>query len=173
MSRYVAHIFLHPIQLDLHLNTAFPQTLICLLQKKLTETSEQTHFIFYTPIDVILSTTDIRQPDIVLVNRKRIDILTNRGIEGTPDLVIEILSPSSLERDKIDKLKTNAEYMIPEYWIVDPNSYVLEQYLLTNDRYEIINVFQAMETMSSPTITSVSFTMQDIKKRIPLLNNNK
>lgn len=50
---------------------------------------------------MILSATKVRQPDIVLVNRKRIDILTNRGIEGAPDLVLEILSPSSLKRDKI------------------------------------------------------------------------
>lgn len=40
---------------------------------------------------------------------------------------------------------------------------VLEQYLLTNDRYEITDVFQAKETVTSPNITRVSFTMQDMK----------
>lgn len=63
-----------------------------------------TDYFFNTPIDVI-SATDVRQPNIVLVNRKRMNILTNHGIEDAPDLVIEITSPSSLKRDKIDKLK--------------------------------------------------------------------
>lgn len=58
------------------------------------------YFIFFAPIDVILSSIEVRQPGIVLVNGKRKAILTNRGIEGAPDLVIEILSASTLKRDK-------------------------------------------------------------------------
>src|SRR5699024_9547121 len=106
---------------------------------------------------MILSATKVRQPDIVLVNRKRIDILTNRGIEGAPDLVIEILSPSSLKRDKIDKLKTYAQDKIPEYWIVEPNSYVLEQYSLSKDRYDIINVFQMIASLLQCRILGIAF----------------
>ena len=86
-------------------------------------------------------------------------------IEGASDLVIE------LERDKIDKLKTYAAYLIPEYWIIDPSSYVLEQYFITNDRYKMIKVFQAKETITSQNITCVSFTMQDIKDHFPSLYN--
>lgn len=141
------------------------------LQKNIANHCEQDYFIFYAPIDVILSPIEVRQPDIVLVSRKRINIITNRGIEGNPDLVIEILSPSSLKRDKIDKLKTYAQFSIPEYWIVEPNSNMLEQYLLTKGRYEIINVFKDDEQLSSPTIECISFTMSDVIKNIPTFKN--
>lgn len=129
------------------------------------------YFIFFAPIDMILSKHEVRQPDLVLVSRKRIGILTKRGIEGSPDLVVEILSPNSLKRDKIDKLKTYEHYKIPEYWIVDPNHRSLEQYLLKNGRYEIINIFQDDETVHSPTIKCISFTMKQIMDNLPFLED--
>src|SRR5690625_4470372 len=125
------------------------------------------YFIFFAPIDVILSENEVRQPDLVLVNRKRIDILSNRGIVGSPDLVVEILSPNSLKRDKVDKLNTYEHYDIPEYWIVDPHHGSLEQYLLNDRRYELKNIFQDEDTIKSPTIPCVSFTMNQIMDSIP------
>ena len=56
-----------------------------------------------------------------MVSRQRVEILTDRGIEGSPDLVIEIIPPSSLKQDKMNKLVSYAYFNIPEYWIVDPN----------------------------------------------------
>lgn len=53
-----------------------------------------TSLFFYAPADVILSQTEVRQPDLVMVSRQRVEILTDRGIEGSPDLVIEIIPPS-------------------------------------------------------------------------------
>src|SRR5690625_3157058 len=129
------------------------------------------YFIFFAPIDVILSTNEVRQPDLVLVNRKRIEILTNRGIEGSPNLVVEILSPTSLKRYKIDKFKTYEHYDIPEYWIVDPNHGSLELYELQNGNYELSNIFQDDETVSSPTIPCASFTMKQIMDNLPLLED--
>lgn len=140
--------------------------------EKITFNCKPNYFIFYAPIDVILSSHEVRQPDLALVDRERIDILTNRGIEGSPDLVIEILSPSSIKRDKIDKLKTYAAFNIPEYWIVDPNSRSLEQYSLVKDNYEIINIFQNDEQVSSPNIDCISFTMKEVIDNIPTLEED-
>lgn len=127
-------------------------------------------FIFYAPIDVILSQTEVRQPELVLVAQIRIDILTNRGIEGVPDLVIEIISPTSLKRDKLDKLAVYAHFNIPEYWIVDPNLEALEQYILKNKRYDLINIFQNDEPITSPNISCISFTMNKVIESIPDIN---
>jgi len=141
------------------------------LQKNLTQSCESDYFIFYAPIDVILSSTEVRQPDIVLINRNRLDIISNRGIEGAPDLVIEILSPSTLKRDKIDKLEVYARFHIPEYWIVDPNSSVLEQFVLRGKRYELHDIYQQDDLITSPNILCVSFTMNMIMENIPDLSN--
>lgn len=141
------------------------------LQKKITISCELDYLILYAPVDVILSSTEVRQPDIVLVKRNRLDIVSNRGIEGAPDLVIEILSPSTLKRDKIDKLEVYARFHIPEYWIVDPNSGVLEQFVLREERYELHDIFQQDELITSPNIPCVSFTMDMIMEKIPDLSD--
>lgn len=137
------------------------------LQKNITRGCESEYIILPAPIDVILSSVEVRQPDVVLVHRERIDIIKRRGIEGAPDLVVEILSPSSLKRDKIDKLNTYAHYKIPEYWIVEPQSGILEEYMLRDNQYELFNIFQGDETVTSPTIACVSFTMKGIMENIP------
>ncbi|EKN64342.1 Uma2 family endonuclease [Schinkia azotoformans] len=137
------------------------------MQTKIAQTCKLDYIILNAPVDVILSPKEVRQPDIVLVNRKRLDIISKRGVEGTPDLVVEILSPSTLKRDKIAKKKSYAYYGIPEYWVIDPNSAVLEQYILADDRYELINIFQENEMVTSPNISCISFTMAEIIEAIP------
>lgn len=137
------------------------------MQKIISRSCESNYIILNAPIDVILSATEVRQPDLVLIQRNRIDILSKRGVEGAPDLVVEILSPSSLKRDKIHKLKSYAYYGIPEYWIVDPATGVLEQFILQDDRYELINIFQGTEPVTSPNIPCISFTMAGIIDKIP------
>lgn len=106
------------------------------LFKKFSESCESDYFIFHAPIDMILAPSEVRQPDLILAHRNRLNILSNRGVEGAPDLVVEILSPSTLKRDKIDKLRTYSKFGIPEYWIVDPATGVLEECVLLEERYE-------------------------------------
>ncbi|WP_188454042.1 Uma2 family endonuclease [Virgibacillus oceani] len=137
------------------------------MQTHFAHSCKSNYIILGAPIDVILSSSEVRQPDLILVHRNRINILSKRGIEGAPDLVVEILSLSSLKRDKIDKLKTYAHYQIPEYWIVEPTSGILEEYILQGNKYELFNVFQGDELVNSPNIPCVSFTMADIMDNIP------
>lgn len=141
------------------------------IYEQLASSCKSEYFIFYAPIDVILSPTEVRQPDIALVSRKRMEVLSNYGIKGAPDLVIEILSPSSLKRDKIDKLAVYAQFGISEYWIVDPGMEALEQYILKNDHYELVDIFQKDDPVTSPQITCISFTLNKVMKNIPTLDN--
>ena len=67
------------------------------------------YVIFGAPIDVILSERNVLQPDILMIHRSRQHIVSKRGIEGPPDLVVEILSPSSRRRDKVVKMGTYAK----------------------------------------------------------------
>ncbi|ENH95645.1 hypothetical protein J416_14977 [Gracilibacillus halophilus YIM-C55.5] len=139
------------------------------IQKMISQSCASSYFILYAPIDLILSNKEVRQPDIVLIDRKRMDILSKRGIEGTPNMVMEILSPSTLKRDKMDKLETYAYYGIPEYWIVEPEIGFVEVYTLQNEIYHIHNVFQGKEVVHSPLIPCISFTMEKVMKQIPHL----
>jgi Uma2 family endonuclease len=137
------------------------------LQRTIAQSCESDYIILYAPLDVILSPTEVRQPDLVMVHRSRIDIITKRGIEGPPDLVVEILSPYTIKRDRLGKRKTYARYRIPEYWIVDPASASLEQYVLQDRAYDLFDVYTGDEPVRSDHIPCVSFTMNDVMSRIP------
>lgn len=128
----------------------------------LTNSCKSDYLIFLSPIDLILSATEVRQPDIVMVRRSNISIITRRGIEGIPDMVAEIISPRSVKRDKQNKLVAYAKYRIPEYWIVDPANECLEQYLLSDNQYTLHNVYDREETVQSDRLVCVSFNMGQI-----------
>jgi Uma2 family endonuclease len=56
------------------------------------------------------------------VSRERADLISRRGLEGAPDLVVELLSPSTRRRDRGLKMQKYAAAGVPHYWIVDPRT---------------------------------------------------
>ncbi|MGH7263716.1 MAG: Uma2 family endonuclease [Candidatus Rokuibacteriota bacterium] len=91
--------------------------------------------ILFAPIDVILSDTSIVQPDLVFVERSRLDAISRRGIEGPPTLVVEVLSPSTAVIDRRTKHQLYARYGIPCFWLVDPEARTIEAFVLGPDGY--------------------------------------
>src|SRR5579883_3247671 len=82
--------------------------------------------VFVAPTDVVLSAHDIVEPDVVFVSEKRLSILAEKNIQGAPDLVIEVLSPSTQAEDRGPKLALYERSGVAEYWIVDPSSKTVE-----------------------------------------------
>ena len=97
--------------------------------------------VFAAPVGVVLDDENGLQPDLVYVSRERAGILSERGIEGAPDLVVEILSPSTRGRDRGIKMRRYAAAGVPHYWIVDPRTRTLEAYQLTEQGYELIGAY--------------------------------
>jgi Uma2 family endonuclease len=89
--------------------------------------------LYPAPIDVLLSTDDYLVPDLVFVRTERADIVTGRGIEGAPDLVVEIISPSSALRDRGLKRERYARFGVPLYWVVDVELGHVEVYHLAEE----------------------------------------
>lgn len=85
---------------------------------------------FHALYDVILGDGDYVEPDLMFVRRERAGIIQPHGIVGTPDLVLEILSETTAERDRGIKRPRYAAYGVPEYWIVDPAAKQVEVYRL-------------------------------------------
>ncbi len=100
-------------------------------------------------MDIVLSDTTIVQPDIVFVATDRVGRISERGIEGAPTLVVEILSPSTRETDRHTKLGLYARHGIPYYWIVDADSRVVETYTLTGASYTLSKRSAGDETLSA------------------------
>jgi Uma2 family endonuclease len=91
--------------------------------------------IYAAPFGVIIDTLTGMQPDLVYVSNERAAILTHDGIEGTPDLVVEILSPSTQSRDLGIKLRRYEAAGVPHYWILDPRARTLVVRDLGRDGY--------------------------------------
>ena len=91
--------------------------------------------IFVAPTDCILSNVTVVQPDVLYIATDRLAIISERGIEGPPTLVVEVLSPSTAHLDRDRKMNLYAEHGVPYYWIVDPESRSVEAYTLTGAAY--------------------------------------
>ncbi|MEZ6060046.1 MAG: Uma2 family endonuclease [Planctomycetaceae bacterium] len=90
--------------------------------------------VFHAPIDVQFSEHDVVEPDLIVVLNDN-PIVTESRIVGVPDLLIEILSPSTSDRDRNLKKRLYESYGAPEYWIVDPDRKVVQQYVFEGAAY--------------------------------------
>lgn len=122
------------------------------------------YIVLYSPLDVILSRTNVMQPDLVLVSKDRWEIVTKRGVEGAPDLAVEILSPGSRKRDRVRKHAVYERHGVPEYWIVDPSARTLEQFLLVDGRYVLGALFEEQDRVVSERLPCVSFAVDELFK---------
>jgi Uma2 family endonuclease len=94
--------------------------------------------ILHAPVGVRLPNQSVPlQPDIVFIRAERLDIIRENYIEGTPDLIIEILSPSNWLYDRREKLQVYQEAGVLEYWIVDPRAEIIEIYILEQGIYRL------------------------------------
>ncbi len=71
---------------------------------------------------MVFSDKDVVQPDVFFVGGEKLTMVRDRGVFGAPDLVVEILSPSTVQRDLEKKLGLYQRYGVREYWIVDLES---------------------------------------------------
>jgi len=106
--------------------------------------------VLYAPIDCILSDVTIVQPDIVYLENARLPAISARGIEGPPTLVVEILSPSTIQIDRSVKLQLYARHGVPYYWIVDPDAQSIEAYTLTGGAYQLMARLEGSQPVSLP-----------------------
>ena len=94
----------------------------------------------FNETNVFFDEDNIFVPDIIIVCNP--DIIEERGIYGTPDLVVEILSKSTAVKDKMDKFAAYEKYGVKEYWIVDPFIKSVEVYLLKDGKFTRNGVYQ-------------------------------
>ena len=89
--------------------------------------------VYAAPFDVHLDEHNVFQPDLVYVSPGRLSILTDAGINGAPDLVVEILSPSTRKLDLGPKKKVFAAHGVREFWAIDPNERTVDVFDLKAD----------------------------------------
>ena len=114
------------------------------------------------PVDVVMSPEDVLQPDILFISRENRHIITKKNVSGAPDLVIEILSPSTQERDKLVKRDIYSKYGVKEYWIVDPVGKNIEVMTSGSKGYKLHAIFLNDEVLTSPLIEGFSLPLKEV-----------
>lgn len=97
-------------------------------------------WVVASPVDVLFAEGDYLEPDLVYVRRERMGIVKKRGIEAAPDLVVEVISESTADRDRGIKRERYAHFGVPHYWVVDLEARQIEVYRMLVDplRPEIV-----------------------------------
>jgi Uma2 family endonuclease len=121
--------------------------------------------LYHAPFDVYLSDNDVFQPDIVFVRRKNFDVLTDAGIEGTPDFVVEILSPSNAYLDRQAKLRVYARTGVTELWLVDPETRSVQVFLLQKDATNPASTYREVDHFTSAQFPGLSISGAEIFRK--------
>lgn len=120
-------------------------------------------FVFFSPIDLFIDRKNVFQPDLVFIKADKRNIITNRGIEGVPDLIVEIISPSNIFADRNRKKKVYREMGVPEYWIIDPANHTLEIYTHNQHDSDTPHLFLVRKgSVTSTVLTELTFNLQEI-----------
>ncbi|RJP24619.1 MAG: Uma2 family endonuclease [Candidatus Omnitrophota bacterium] len=116
---------------------------------------------FISPIDVVLSEYDVVQPDIVVVCDP--NKVTEKNIQGAPDLVVEVLSPSTTKKDRREKRNLYEKHGVKEYLLIDPDGLYVERYLLQeNGRYAIGEIIDAQEKLAFQSLPGVEVELKEV-----------
>ena len=119
--------------------------------------------VFHAPCDVVLSNTDVVQPDLLFVSNERAHLLLGGdNVRGAPDLVVEIFSPSTAGRDRTLKRALYAKYGVKEYWLVDSDALTVTVLRLGEGAFEVEAIYGEGQTMISPTLTGFSVGLNEI-----------
>jgi len=116
--------------------------------------------LFAAPLDVVLSEDTVVQPDLLVVCDPT--KITGACIRGTPDLVIEILSPSSASYDRLLKFKRYADAGVKEYWLVSPELALIEIFTLDGESFRLDDGFMQQERLRSALFPDLAFAMADV-----------
>ena len=93
--------------------------------------------VFLAPFDVVFSNFDIVEPDLLSLSKTRAaEVLTEKHVKGTPELVVEIGSPGTRKRDETIKRRLYERSGVAEYWVVYPDLDRVKVYRLSGDRFD-------------------------------------
>lgn len=101
------------------------------------------------PVDVLFAEGDYVEPDLVFVRRERRGVISDRGLEAAPDLIVEVASESTAPRDRGLKRERYAHFGVPEYWVADPDAGRIE-------------VFRPQESGGRPRVVTGTLTWRPV-----------
>ncbi|MBZ5562679.1 MAG: Uma2 family endonuclease [Acidobacteriia bacterium] len=112
--------------------------------------------VYVAPFDVVFSMFDVVEPDILYVSKEHASVLTEKNVQGAPDLVVEVLSETTSGRDRSIKRKLYARYGVQEYWLIDPDMLTAEVYRRGTKVLERVATLQSSDSLTTPLLPDFS-----------------
>ncbi|OGO38141.1 MAG: hypothetical protein A2Z03_06450 [Chloroflexi bacterium RBG_16_56_8] len=120
--------------------------------------------LFDAPVELYLDEKSFVEPDIVCVAQAHRGIIKKKNITGVPDLIVEILSPSTARYDRVIKMNAYARHQVPHYWIVDPEAKTLEAFEWEKGTYRLVAARAEEETFQPALFPSLTISLADLWK---------
>ncbi|MBI5244103.1 MAG: Uma2 family endonuclease [Elusimicrobia bacterium] len=120
--------------------------------------------VYFSPMDVILSDEDVVQPDVLFISTARAAIITEKNIQGAPDLVVEVLSEATRKTDLSIKRKLYAASGVLEYWVVDPELEAVSVYRAGQAGYDRAAELslETKDSLKTPLLPGLSLPLCEI-----------
>lgn len=118
--------------------------------------------VLNAPMDVYFSETEVYQPDIMFISKERLNIIGEKKIEAAPDLVIEILSPSSAYYDLRHKMLVYEASGAKEYWVVDPIEKGIDVYQNMNGEFRLFMKARGRGIIRSALLEGFSIALEKV-----------
>lgn len=120
--------------------------------------------VYSAPYDVVLSEHNVVQPDLLFVSKERLGIIGQANVQGAPDLVVEVLSESTEEWDRVTKRRAYSRYGVRELWIVDLQTKTVE--VASHDGLDLVTVgvYPVGTTACGPLLPDCQVNVADLFK---------
>ncbi len=120
--------------------------------------------LFAAPVEVYLGAEDFVQPDLVCISLAHQPMIKEKNIEGAPDLIVEILSPTTARYDRVLKAKAYARHQVPHYWIIDPAAQTVEAFEWENGTFRLAAAHAESETFEPALFSGLKISLGDLWK---------
>ena len=118
--------------------------------------------LFHAPLDVFFNNINVYQPDILFISKEREGIIGDKKIEGAPDIVIEILSPSTAYYDMREKFGVYEKYGVKEYWLIDSKIKKVQVFENIGNKFELCNEAEGEGNIFSKELDGLRIFINDI-----------
>ncbi len=118
--------------------------------------------IYESPIDVLLGQQTVVQPDVLFILTENLSIITDKNIQGAPDLVIEIYSPGTIQKDRILKVKSYAKFGVKHLWLIDPDNQTLEAFELDKETYRLVECLAGEEVFYPSIFPGLNIPLKEL-----------
>lgn len=118
--------------------------------------------VFYAPLDTTFGDINVVQPDLFYVSGNQKNIIKETRIDGPPALIVEILSPTSRRKDRLQKMRIYQKAQVQHYWILDPEEKTLECFALREGAYTVVANGMEEDEIEPPDFTKLKIPLKDV-----------